>query len=155
MPGFNRVLKTVADAYKNRRGEIEKAARQIVAVLTLETRGSGKEPLVVDILEQAYLTLQKDFDKENGGFGLAPKFPQPMALEFLLRYFHHTRDKTVLGIVDFTLEKMAKGGIYDQLGGGFHRYATDSSWLVPHFEKMLYPSLPASCLFCYRFIFYG
>jgi uncharacterized protein YyaL (SSP411 family) len=155
MPGFNRVLKTVADAYKNRRGEIEKTAGQIVAVLTLETRGSGKEPLVLDILEQAYLTLQKDFDKENGGFDSAPKFPQLMALEFLLRYFHRTQDKTVLEMVDFTLEKMARGGIYDQLGGGFHRYATDSSWLVPHFEKMLYPSLPAPYLFCYRFIFYG
>jgi len=156
MPGFTRVLKTVADAYKNRRGEIEKAAKQIVAVLTSGTRqNSPREPLVLDILEQAYLTFQRDFDKENGGFGLAPKFPQPMALEFLLRYFHRTQDKTALEMVDFTLEKMARGGIYDQIGGGFHRYATDSSWLVPHFEKMLYDNALLSRIYLHAYIVTG
>ena len=155
MPGFNRVLKTVADAYQSRRGEVEKAVGQIVAVLTTKTSGSGKEPLVVDILEQAYLTLQKDFDKENGGFGSAPKFPQPMALEFLLRHFHRTQDKTALEMVDFTLEKMAKGGIYDQLGGGFHRYATDGSWLVPHFEKMLYDNALLNRIYLHAYVVTG
>jgi uncharacterized protein YyaL (SSP411 family) len=155
MPGFNRVLKTVADAYKNRRGEIEEAAGQIVAALTAKTRGGGKETLVVDILEQAYLTLQKDFDNENGGFGSAPKFPQPMALEFLLRYFHRAQDKTVVEMVNFTLEKMAKGGIYDQIGGGFHRYATDSIWLVPHFEKMLYDNALLSRIYLQAYVVTG
>ena len=156
IPGFTRVLKTVADAYKNRRGEIEKAAKQIVAVLTPKTRrDSSREPLVLDILKQAYLSLQKDFDKENGGFGLAPKFPQPMVLEFLLRYFHRTQDKMVLEMVDFTLEKMARGGIYDQLGGGFHRYATDSSWLVPHFEKMLYDNALLSRIYLHAYLVTG
>ena len=155
IPGFNRVLNRVADAYRNRRGEIEKAAEQIVAALTSETRDGGREPLVLDILKQAYLSLQKDFDKENGGFGSAPKFPQPMALEFLLRYFHRIRDKTALEMVDFTLEKMARGGIYDQLGGGFHRYATDSSWLVPHFEKMLYDNALLGRVYLHAYLVTG
>jgi uncharacterized protein YyaL (SSP411 family) len=155
MPGFNRVLKTVADAYVNRRGEIEKAAGQIIAVLTSETKVSESEPMALDILNQAYLTLQRDFDGENGGFGLAPKFPQPMALEFLLRYFYRTQDKAVLEMVDFTLEKMARGGIYDQVGGGFHRYATDSSWLVPHFEKMLYDNALLSRVYLHAYVVTG
>jgi uncharacterized protein YyaL (SSP411 family) len=152
MPGFNRVLKTVADAYENRRGEIEKAAGQVITVLTSETRGGESEPLTLDILKQAYLTLQKDFDRESGGFGLAPKFPQPMALEFLLRYFHRTQDKAVLEMVDFALEKMARGGIYDQIGGGFHRYATDRGWLVPHFEKMLYDNALLSRVYLHAYV---
>jgi len=156
IPGFPRVLKTVADGYQNRRGEVEKAARQIVAVLAPKASGGGMgEPLVLDILKQAYLTLQKDFDKENGGFGLAPKFPQPMALEFLLRYFYRTQDKTALEMVNFTLEKMAKGGMYDQIGGGFHRYATDSNWLVPHFEKMLYDNALLSRIYLHAYLVTG
>jgi uncharacterized protein YyaL (SSP411 family) len=155
MPGFNRILETVADAYKNRRGEIEKAAGQIVAALTLGAGGGEQRSLALDILKQAYLILSKDFDKENGGFGLAPKFPQPMALEFLLRYFHRTRDEAALEMVDFTLEKMARGGIYDQLGGGFHRYATDRSWLVPHFEKMLYDNALLSRIYLYAYLVTG
>ncbi|MFP3880166.1 MAG: thioredoxin domain-containing protein, partial [Dehalococcoidia bacterium] len=139
MPAFTRVLQAVADAYKNRRGEIEGTARQIVDALSQGARsGTSEEPLTADILKKAFLSLQKDFDKENGGFGSAPKFPQPLVLDFLLRYFNRVQDKQALEIVDFTLGKMARGGIYDQIGGGFHRYSTDSIWLVPHFEKMLY-----------------
>ena len=138
MPGFRRVLKTVADAYRNRRGESEKAAKQIVTALTAKARGGDtKEPLVLDILDKAYLSLEKDFDRDNGGFGSAPKFPQPMALEFILRYFHRTQNEKALAIVKITQEKMAKGGSDDQIGGGFHRYATDSNWLGPHGENGL------------------
>ena len=155
IPSFTSVLETVADAYKNRRGEVEKAARQIAAVLTAETRRNEREPLTVDVLKQAYLTLQQDFGKENGGFGLAPKFPQPMALEFLLRYFYRTQDNTASAMVNFTLEKMAKGGIYDQIGGGFHRYATDSKWLIPHFEKMLYDNALLSRIYLHAYVITG
>jgi uncharacterized protein YyaL (SSP411 family) len=137
LPSFPRVLKAVADAYRNRRSDIEQTAKQLVALLSRETDKSA-EALVVDIVEQAYLVLRQEFDKENGGFGTAPKFPQPMTLEFLLRYYHRKQDTEALEMVGLTLEMLARGGIYDQLGGGFHRYATDRYWLVPHFEKMLY-----------------
>ncbi|MFC2062534.1 thioredoxin domain-containing protein [Chloroflexota bacterium] len=152
MAGFDRILKAVADAYRDRRGGIEKAAKQIIAVLTSEAGGDEGEPLTADILKEAYLALQGGFDKNNGGFGLAPKFPQPVVLEFLLSYFHRTQDKAVLETVVFTLEKMARGGIYDQLGGGFHRYATDSSWFVPHFEKMLYDNALLSRVYLHAYL---
>ena len=156
MPGFPRVLKTVADAYQNRRSEIETAVQQIVTALTLKTESSAvREPLVTDILLQAYRRLRQDFDKKNGGFGTAPKFPQPMALEFLMRYFHRSKDMDALETVDLTLEKMARGGIYDQLGGGFHRYATDSYWLVPHFEKMLYDNALLSRVYLHAYLVTG
>ncbi len=153
MPGFPRVLRTVADAYQNRRSEIEATVQQIVTALTSKTKiSAAKEPLVTDILKQAYQSLRQDFDKENGGFGTAPKFPQPMALEFLLRYFHRSQNIYALEIVNLTLEKMAKGGIYDQLGGGFHRYSTDSEWLVPHFEKMLYDNALLSQIYLHAYL---
>lgn len=156
MPGFPIVLRTVADAYQNRRSEIETAAQQIVTVLTSKSESDGAmEPLTVDILGQAYSALKLDFDREDGGFGTAPKFPQPMALEFLLRYYYRTQDTAVLEMVNLTLEKMAKGGIYDQLGGGFHRYATDSHWLVPHFEKMLYDNALLSRIYLHAYLVTG
>ena len=85
-----------------------------------------------------YDRLKLDFDQENGGFGSAPKFPTPHKLLFLLRYNNRTGDQKALAMVEKTLNKMRQGGIYDQVGFGFHRYSTDSNWLVPHFEKMLY-----------------
>jgi uncharacterized protein YyaL (SSP411 family) len=108
--------------------------------------------LTSDILEQAYSAIKQNFDRENGGFSEAPKFPQPMVLEFLLRYYLRTREKDALEMVTLTLEKMAKGGIYDQIGGGFHRYATDSHWLVPHFEKMLYDNALLSRVFLHAYL---
>jgi len=156
MPGFPKVLRTVTDAYQNRRSEIETAVQQIVATLTAKTEISAvKEPLVTNIIGQAYRGLRQDFDKDNGGFGTVPKFPQPMTLEFLLRYFHRSQDKDALEMVDLTLEKMAGGGIYDQLGGGFHRYATDSSWLIPHFEKMLYDNALLSRVYLHAYLVTG
>lgn len=156
MPGFPRVLRTVADAYQNRRSEIENAVQQVVTALTLKTESIAvKEPLVTDTIGQAYRGLRQGFDKDNGGFGTAPKFPQPMTLEFLLRYFHRSEDTGALEIVDLTLEKMARGGIYDQLGGGFHRYSTDSYWLVPHFEKMLYDNALLSRVYLHAYLVTG
>ena len=156
MPGFSRVLRTVSDAYRNRRTEVEQATQQVIAALSPKTNILlGTEIPTVDILSRSYSALKRDFDNANGGFGSAPKFPQPLALEFLLRHYYRTRDKDALAMVTLTLEKMAKGGIYDQLGGGFHRYATDSRWLVPHFEKMLCDNALLSQLYLHAYIVTG
>jgi len=156
MPGFARVLRAVADFYRNRRGEVEQAAQQIMTALEAKAdiprkRGS----LVAATLDQAFLALKGDFDAANGGFGAAPKFPQPLILEFLLRHYGRTGGKEALNMVSMTLEKMAKGGIYDQIGGGFHRYATDGKWLVPHFEKMLYDNALLSQVYLHAYIVTG
>jgi uncharacterized protein YyaL (SSP411 family) len=153
LPGFPKVLVTVSEAYRNRSNQVQQATRQIINVLN--TKADSKTTagqLTSDILEQAYSAIKQDFDKENGGFGGAPKFPQPMVLEFLLRYYLRTREKDALEMVTLTLEKMARGGIYDQIGGGFHRYATDSHWLVPHFEKMLYDNALLSRVYLHAYL---
>ncbi|MBN1191086.1 MAG: thioredoxin domain-containing protein [Dehalococcoidales bacterium] len=156
LPGFPRVLHTVAEAYRNRHSDIREAARQIMGVLTSHrVNTEGGAPLAADIMKQARTILERDFDWENGGFGWAPKFPQPMALEFLLRYSRQSGDKTALEMVETTLEKIAQGGIYDQLGGGFHRYATDSKWLIPHFEKMLYDNALLSRVYLHAYLLTG
>ena len=156
MPGLPRVLKAAAEAYRHRRSDIEQTIAQLTAAMSRELSDRDvTEPPAVDILEQAYLALKQSFDEENGGFGTVPKFPQPMALEFLLRYFHRTQAATALETVDISLEKMAKGGIHDHLGGGFHRYATDSRWLVPHFEKMLYDNALLSQVYLHAYLATG
>ena len=152
-PGFPRVLKTVAEAYRNRRAQIEEATLQIETALNklvgfLTEQGA----LTEDTLDRAYLSLKGDYDAINGGFGQAPKFPQPLVLEYLLRYHHRTRNQDALEIVTTTLEKMARGGIYDQLGGGFHRYSIDRSWQVPHFEKMLYDNALLSRVYLHAYL---
>jgi uncharacterized protein len=153
LPGFTRVLRTVADAYRNRRQEVEQATRQIVSALSPRRDiPSAAEPLTADTLDQSYEILRREFDAVNGGFGGAPKFPQPTVLEFLLRYYYRTRNGEALKMVTFTLEKMAGGGIYDQIGGGFHRYATDGRWKVPHFEKMLYDNALLSQVYLHAYI---
>jgi uncharacterized protein YyaL (SSP411 family) len=98
----------------------------------------SNEPLTSDLLDAAQRAIARNYDSTNGGFGGAPKFPPSMNLEFLLRTYHRTGEQSTLEIVSNTCRRMAEGGIYDQLGGGFHRYSTDALWLVPHFEKMLY-----------------
>ncbi|MFB3119700.1 MAG: thioredoxin domain-containing protein, partial [Stenotrophomonas maltophilia] len=112
-------------------------------------KGSGL--LTDEILHQAYSQLASNFDYQNGGFGAAPKFPQPMTPEFLLRHYYRTKDGHTLEMVNLTLEKMARGGMYDQIGGGFHRYSTDTYWLVPHFEKMLYDNALLARLYLHAF----
>lgn len=139
MPGFGRVLLAVADAYRNRRKDIANNAAQLRDMLRSEPLArAGRETLTPALLEQAFHIQAQNFDPEYGGFGSAPKFPQPMNLEFLLRIWHRLGWNQALAMAERTLEKMARGGLYDQLGGGFHRYSTDRPWLVPHFEKMLY-----------------
>ncbi|MBI4339300.1 MAG: thioredoxin domain-containing protein, partial [Chloroflexi bacterium] len=143
MPGFPRVLHAIADIYRNRKGEAVQSAEQLTAHLRSGVMASqGSEPLTSEVLQRAYQGLKEEFDQEHGGFGQAPKFPQPMALEFLLRSFLRTKDTEALAMADFTLERMARGGIYDQLGGGFCRYSVDAEWAIPHFEKMLYDNGP-------------
>ncbi|HUT30619.1 MAG TPA: thioredoxin domain-containing protein [Sedimentisphaerales bacterium] len=137
-PSFERVLLTIADAWKNRREELVESAGRISGVLA----GLGEQPaegkLSVDVLKNASSYFQQTFDGTYGGFGGAPKFPQASNLSMLLAYWRRTGDARALAMVEKTLDAMAKGGIYDHLGGGFHRYSTDARWLVPHFEKMLY-----------------
>ena len=152
MPGFPTVLEAMAEAYRTRKGELTQSAEQLVAHLrsgVITTQ--GHEPPTTEILSQAYQGLALQFDEQHGGLGTAPKFPQPMALEFLLRHHARTGDIQALAMVDFTLERMARGGIYDLLGGGFHRYSTDQAWLVPHFEKMLYDNALLSRLYLHAY----
>ena len=152
LPSFPRVLTTMADVYCNRRGDVANTTTQLVAHMQQMTRSApGIEPLTDDIMAQAVRELRKQFDDKYGGFGLQPKFPQPMTLEFLLRQYLRTEDPAVLEMVELTLDGMARGGIYDQLGGGFHRYSTDTYWLVPHFEKMLYDNALLARLYLHAY----
>ena len=137
MPSFREVLTMVADAFRDRRGHLEQTSERLLAALQADERQRGGA-ISPALLASAQASLAAGYDDLNGGWGGAPKFPQPMAIEFLLRRYVRTGDSSALAMATNTLEKMARGGIYDHLGGGFHRYATDSIWLVPHFEKMLY-----------------
>jgi uncharacterized protein len=139
MPAFPNVLTAIADAWQNRRADVLQSGKQLRAHLqqTLQPAPAAGQ-LDIDILHSAGRGLAAQHDPDAGGFGTAPKFPQPMALEFLLRYWKRTGDEAARDVVVHTLERMARGGIYDHLGGGFARYSTDAEWLVPHFEKMLY-----------------
>ena len=139
MPSFRRVLQGVAEAYRSRRSGVEETAakmRELYANTTLPGTATGQ--LTAQTLDRAYRTIAQRYDARNGGFEGAPKFPQAMTLDFLLRYWRRTATDYALEMVGTSFRKMARGGIYDHLGGGFHRYAVDAIWLVPHFEKMLY-----------------
>ena len=139
MPGFPRLLAAASQAYRTNKGEIERVTRQLAEQMGRTGQmPRGFTPLTTEVMHSAYSQLATQFDHLNGGFGSAPKFPQPMTPEFLLRYYQHGFNARALEMVELTLRKMAYGGIYDQVGGGFHRYSTDAYWLVPHFEKMLY-----------------
>ncbi len=170
MPGFPRVLTSMAEVYEQRREDVEEQATQITDFL--QQRGSaplhskdvvptGLVPL--ELLSNASQELASEFDPVHGGFGNAPKFPNTMSLEFLLRIHQH-RLKGELGtkatrpeleIVEVSLQHMANGGIYDQLGGGFHRYSVDAEWLVPHFEKMLYDNALLSRIYLHTYLVTG
>jgi hypothetical protein len=162
MPSFRQVMASVLDAYGNRREEIEKGADRLLTALrgvppnqppaggTGSERGSSHggagaagpgvtlSRLAPEVLSTAARSLKGQFDPPHGGFSPAPKFPQPVTLEFLLSHAHGTGDREALEMVLTTLRSMARGGMRDHLGGGFHRYSVDNRWLVPHFEKMLY-----------------
>jgi uncharacterized protein YyaL (SSP411 family) len=144
MPSFRQVLEAIVDAWQHRRDDLLRGGKRLVDAIEQQSQLQpdasqvGQERLEEDTLHTAYRNVQQRFDATNGGWNGAPKFPQPMTLEFLLRYHRLTGEPQALQMVTKTLEAMARGGMYDQLGGGFHRYSVDARWLVPHFEKMLY-----------------
>ena len=138
LPSFRQVLTAVSDAYRERRGDIATQASAVVeAVRRSAELAPSNDPLTESMLGEATRALARQFDSEWGGWGGAPKFPQASTLEFLLR-MHLRGDEDALPMVRTTLDAMAAGGMYDLVGGGFHRYSVDGEWLVPHFEKMLY-----------------
>ncbi|MFL5479437.1 MAG: thioredoxin domain-containing protein, partial [Gemmatimonadaceae bacterium] len=139
IPSFRKVLQAVSDAYTQRREGVAQTAeqlRQIYEGNVASARSGGT--LTPQMFEIVYRSLTQRYDASNGGFGSAPKFPATMVLDFLLRYSKRTGNADALEIVVSSFRKMARGGIYDQVGGGFARYSVDAAWLVPHFEKMLY-----------------
>jgi uncharacterized protein YyaL (SSP411 family) len=152
MPGFPKVLLAIADSYVNRRQDIFSSADAITGELRKMNRfhASG-EMLTTEVLNQAFTALASNFDRVNGGFGHAPKFPPSMALMFFLRYYKRTNSQAALEMAELTLEKMAEGGMYDHLGGGFARYSVDAHWLVPHFEKMLYDNALLARVYLYAY----
>jgi uncharacterized protein YyaL (SSP411 family) len=154
-PGFPRVLTGVAEAYRSRRGDVDRNAAQLRQMLQRKIAPPERGPLTPVLLDRAAEGVLAGIDWAEGGFGGAPKFPQPMALELLLRQFVRTGSRQLLGAVELTLDKMAAGGIYDHLGGGFHRYAVDRIWLVPHFEKMLYDNAQLARVYLQAFLVTG
>jgi uncharacterized protein YyaL (SSP411 family) len=138
-PGLLTVLKAIVELYRKEREKITEQAERLTHYLNAMQHPKPSTLLLTpELLQRAYLHFLQSFDREHGGFGGAPKFPHSLELSFLLRYWRRTQDPEALHMVEFSLEKMARGGIYDQLGGGFHRYTVDAQWRIPHFEKMLY-----------------
>ena len=147
-PGFRRVLLAVADSYRNKRAELERAANSLSeAVAQAEVFTGARAEFDVGVVDAQIKSITQLFDIKNGGFGRAPKFPHSSAIDLILERYQQTvgrsaaareEDTHLLAIAETTLEKMARGGVYDQLAGGFHRYSVDERWLVPHFEKMSY-----------------
>ncbi|MGC2399096.1 MAG: thioredoxin domain-containing protein [Acidobacteriaceae bacterium] len=138
-PGFEHVLRTLADAWKSRRDEVlESAGSVLAAIEQLENFAGQTGNLRLGIVDQMVASTMDKFDRHHGGFGLQPKFAHPSSVDLLLDVAGRTGDQAVREAATLTLEKMAHGGVYDHLGGGFHRYSVDEAWVVPHFEKMLY-----------------
>ena len=152
MPGFPRVLAAMSQAYRERRGDVIKATTQLVNRMRQLTQSvRSLDPLTDEVLRQAYMGIAGQVDDRFGGVGTQPKFPQPMTFEFLLRHHVRTGDPQALELAELTLDSMAHGGIYDHVGGGFHRYSTDAFWLVPHFEKMLYDNALLAKLYLHAY----
>jgi len=140
MPAFSDLLRAIIAAWNapRRRAELLAGGERILEAIKSDSLQTQDAPLQAQTLDQAMAGIQQSFDWTYGGWGRAPKFPQPMTIEFLIRRHIATHDELILKTITKTLDAMARGGIYDQLGGGFHRYATDEIWLVPHFERMTY-----------------
>src|SRR3989338_6215088 len=139
-PGFLTVLNAIHQKWKNDRDHIKKSSEELTKAIQEEAAHKGVKRQTLDetVLQKAYEQFASRFDSEKGGFSEAPKFPQAHIISFLLRYWKRSKDPRALEMVEKTLQGMARGGMYDQMGGGFHRYSTDENWHVPHFEKMLY-----------------
>jgi uncharacterized protein len=142
LPGFTRILEAIDEAWRERRDHVVSQAGKLAEAIgrsgALPGAAGGDDELTPAVLDRAATQLESQFDARHGGFGGAPKFPGAMTLDFLLRQHLRTGSGQALEMVTTTLDAMAAGGMYDQLGGGFHRYSVDAFWLVPHFEKMLY-----------------
>ncbi len=151
-PSFMTVLRSIVDAWVNRRDDIMAGARKITDHIEARSNGVERAELTEKTLAKGFAMFNSRFDARNGGFETAPKFPRTHQLTFLLRTYHRTGQKRALEMVEKTLVEMHRGGIYDHLGGGFHRYSTDPVWLVPHFEKMLYDQalIGRACLEAYE-----
>ena len=138
-PSFKKTLLAIAEAYRERRDEVLKSADETMSMLATAEAFSGRRadfsPRIVGVMVQSALPI---FDEKNGGFGSAPKFPHPASLDLLMDWYVRTHEERVATVIATTLTKMAQGGVYDQLAGGFHRYSVDERWIVPHFEKMSY-----------------
>jgi uncharacterized protein YyaL (SSP411 family) len=156
LPAFRRILQGVAEAYRARRAEVAESGRRLVEQIAQGERLRGAATLLTsEVLFQAFQGVSADFDERDGGIGHAPKFPQPMIWEFVLRFAHRTDNPRAREMLRLTLGRMARGGMYDQLGGGFHRYSVDSRWLVPHFEKMLYDNGQLALLYLHAWLATG
>jgi uncharacterized protein YyaL (SSP411 family) len=155
MPSFRDVLQAISGLYRERRGDVEGSASQLRDALEQASRiAPSSEPLTEELLREAVRGLQRQFDPEWGGFGGAPKFPPALTLEFLLR-MHLRGHEEALPMVVKTLDAMAAGGMYDLVGGGFHRYSVDRTWLVPHFEKMLYDNALLASAYLHAWVVTG
>ncbi|HEX2190209.1 MAG TPA: thioredoxin domain-containing protein [Longimicrobiaceae bacterium] len=150
MPSFRQLMHAVHEAYRERRADVDRSAAELHSLLR-EGMSARARPGALDpsLLDRAFEQLAARFDARHGGFGGAPKFPQPMLLEFALRHWKRTGSAEALHIVQHTLRSMSAGGMYDQVGGGFHRYSVDARWLVPHFEKMLYDNALLARVYLY------
>jgi uncharacterized protein len=139
-PSFKRVLLTLAQTFQEKRSDIDEQAEQVMGMISRAETYAGREKEAVSpqIVDHIIGSAQSMFDQRNGGFGSAPKFPHASSVDLLLHRYARTGDPDVGTMVVTTLEKMARGGVYDQLAGGFHRYSVDERWIVPHFEKMAY-----------------
>jgi uncharacterized protein len=138
-PGFRRILLAVADSYRGKRSELERAANSLAdAVAQAEVFTGARAQFDPAVVDAQITSVTQLFDIKNGGFGRAPKFPHAAAIDLVLERFQQTGETHLRAMAESTLEKMARGGVYDQLAGGFHRYSVDERWLVPHFEKMSY-----------------
>ncbi|MGE5533835.1 MAG: thioredoxin domain-containing protein [Bacillota bacterium] len=136
--GMLSLVPQIREIWKTRKAEMETIGKELKQQIQSYTGSAGENELGMSDLDNAFEQLFLRFDPENGGFGNAPKFPSPHNFMFLLRYWYRTKEKTAWNMVEKTLRAMRLGGIFDQIGLGFHRYSTDAQWLVPHFEKMLY-----------------
>jgi uncharacterized protein len=156
IPGFPRLLEAIAGAWRTRRGEVVESGQSLLRELSQAERlRASSQLLTEDLLRNAWQGISGQFDDRDGGIGHAPKFPQPMIWEFVLRYWRRSGHSRARQMLTTTLTRMARGGMYDQLGGGFHRYSVDGQWLVPHFEKMLYDNGQLASLYLHAYLAFG
>ncbi|HMG73854.1 MAG TPA: thioredoxin domain-containing protein [Pyrinomonadaceae bacterium] len=152
MPGFPRILASVAEAFRSQPDQVANTATAMLGELRrVGLAEPSRELLTKEVLDSAVRRISANYDQTNGGFGGAPKFPPAMNLEFLLHTHHRLGNSEALEMIEHTARKMSEGGMYDQLGGGFHRYSVDAKWLVPHFEKMLYDNALLSRMYLHLY----